>query len=201
MAIATQKLPYDLTALEPHISRETLEYHHGKHYAGYVKKLNAAIDGTALADLALTDIMLRADDNGVFNNAAQAWNHEFYFNALSPQPQGRADGPLADAIARRFGSFEKLCEKFSAAAAGQFGSGWAWLVLDADRELDIVTTGNADNPLTRGQTPLLTCDVWEHAYYIDYRNDRGKYLDGFLELVDWKIVADNFARATVERAA
>ncbi|MGR8918633.1 MAG: superoxide dismutase [Gammaproteobacteria bacterium] len=200
MAIKTQPLPYAPNALEPHISAETLEYHHGKHYAGYVGKLNDAVEGTPYADLGLTDIVMRADEPAVFNNAAQAWNHEFYFSGLSPRDTRLSDA-LADAVTRRFGSFEKLCEAFADAAAARFGSGWAWLVLDPARELDIVTTANAANPLTDGMSPLLTCDVWEHAYYIDYRNDRGAYLEHFMQLANWEFASDNYATAVAGKQA
>lgn len=201
MTYTAKPLPYALDALEPHISRETLEYHHGKHYTGYVKKLNGAVDGTDLAKLELADIVRRGPELDCFDNAAQAWNHEFYFAALSPAGERAPSGELAAAIDAAFGSFDEMCEQFRTHAAKLFGSGWTWLVAKPGGGLEIVDTGNADNPMTVGKTPLLTCDVWEHAYYIDYRNERAKYLEAYLALVDWDFVAENFAAAKVDAAA
>jgi Fe-Mn family superoxide dismutase len=186
------ELPYAKNALEPHISEETLEYHYGKHHATYVTKLNNLIEGTEFESMPLEDIIKKAT-GGTFNNAAQVWNHSFYWNCLSPEGGGEPEGELAVAIEKTFNSFSEFKEKFSEAAAGNFGSGWTWLVKNTDGNLEIVNTSNAGNPLTDGQQPLLTCDVWEHAYYIDYRNARPKYLEAFWNLANWKFVTENFA--------
>ncbi|MBN1192211.1 MAG: superoxide dismutase [Fe] [Coriobacteriia bacterium] len=187
------QLPYAKDALEPHISSETLEYHHGKHHQAYVTNLNSLIPGTEFEDLSLEDIVKKAS-GGIFNNAAQTWNHSFYWNCLSPDGGGEPSGALADAIRATFGSFESFKEEFTKAAVTTFGSGWAWLVKGADGGIAIVSTSNAGCPLTSGQTPLLTCDVWEHAYYVDYRNLRPKYVEAFWALVNWDFVSDNFSR-------
>jgi Fe-Mn family superoxide dismutase len=184
-------LPYAIDALEPHISRETLEYHHGKHHKTYVDNLNKLIPGTEFENLSLEDIV-RKSSGGVFNNAAQIWNHTFYWNCLAPNAGGKPTGALAAAIDKAFGSFDAFKEKFSQTAIGTFGSGWGWLVKNASGGLEVVSTSNAGCPLTAGQTPLLTCDVWEHAYYIDYRNLRAKYVENFWNLVNWDFVARNF---------
>jgi Fe-Mn family superoxide dismutase len=184
-------LPYAIDALEPHISRETLEYHHGKHHKTYVDNLNKLIPGTEFENLSLEDIV-RKSSGGVFNNAAQIWNHTFYWNCLAPNAGGKPSGALAAAIDQAFGSFDAFKEKFSQTAIGTFGSGWGWLVKNASGGLEVVSTSNAGCPLTAGQTPLLTCDVWEHAYYIDYRNLRAKYVETFWNLVNWDFVARNF---------
>jgi len=184
-------LPYAKNALEPHISAETLEYHYGKHHQTYVTNLNNLIGGTEFENLSLEDIIGKSS-GGIFNNAAQVWNHTFYWNSLKPNGGGEPGGALAEAIGKAFGSFDKFKEEFTKCAVGTFGSGWAWLVKNADGSLAIVSTGNAGCPLTAGQTPLLTCDVWEHAYYIDYRNARAKYVEGFWNLVNWDFVAKNF---------
>ncbi|MDI1435653.1 MULTISPECIES: superoxide dismutase [Polyangium] len=190
MAITLPDLPYAKDALAPHISKETLEYHHGKHHNAYVTNLNKLIDGKPEASLSLEEIILRSD-GGVFNNAAQVWNHTFYWHSMKPGGGGEPTGDLADAIKRDFGSFEKFKEEFSNAAATQFGSGWAWLV-QKDGKLAVTKTGNADLPMKHGQKALLTIDVWEHAYYIDYRNLRPKYIETFLtSLVNWDFVAKN----------
>ena len=181
------ELPYAMDALEPHISRETLEYHYGKHHQTYVTNLNKLIAGTEFADLALEDIVRKAS-GGIFNNAAQGWNHSFYWNCLSPNGGGEPTGPIADAIAKAFGSFADFKDQFSQTAITTFGSGWGWLVQNADGSLAIVSTSNAGNPMTEGQRPLLTCDVWEHAYYIDYRNARPSYVEHFWDLVNWDFV-------------
>lgn len=186
------ELPYAMNALEPHISQETLEYHYGKHHKTYVDKLNGLIPGTEFESASLEEIITKASD-GIFNNAAQVWNHTFYWNCLSPQGGGEPAGALKDGINGEFGSFTNFKEKFSQAATTLFGSGWAWLVKNPDGSLDIVGTSNAGNPLTESKTPLLTCDVWEHAYYIDYRNARPKYLEAFWDLVNWNFVAKNLA--------
>ena len=189
MTFELPTLAYDLDGLEPHISKETLEYHHGKHHQAYVNKLNAAITGTEFADMSLEDI-IKKSSGGVFNNAAQIWNHTFYFNGFKPNGGGEPTGAVADAINETFGSFKEFKEKFTQAAATLFGSGWAWLVKDNNGKLEIVTTQNAGNPLTDGKTPLLTCDVWEHAYYIDVRNARPKYIENFWEIINWDFVAN-----------
>jgi len=185
------ELPYAKDALAPHISKETLEYHYGKHHATYVANLNKLIVGTEFADLSLEDIVRKAS-GPIFNNAAQVWNHTFYWNSLSPQGGGEPSGALADAIVKTFGSFAAFKEKFSNAAVMQFGSGWAWLVKDADGKLSISQTSNAATPLRDGGRALLTCDVWEHAYYIDYRNARATYVEAFWNLVNWRFASDNF---------
>ncbi|BAZ93062.1 superoxide dismutase [Thiohalobacter sp. COW1] len=185
-------LPYPGNALEPHISAETLEYHHGKHHATYVANLNKLIEGTEYADKALEDIIRSAPAGGLFNNAAQVWNHTFYWNCMSPNGGGEPAGALADAIKAAFGSFADFKEKFSTSGATNFGSGWTWLVQKSDGSVDIMNTSNAGCPLTEGVTPLLTLDVWEHAYYIDYRNARPKYIEAFWNVVNWDFVAGNF---------
>ncbi|MEO0421235.1 MAG: Fe-Mn family superoxide dismutase [Pseudomonadota bacterium] len=185
------ELPYAMDALEPHISRETLEYHYGKHHNTYVTKLNGMIEGTAHANASLEDIV-RNSDGGVFNNAAQIWNHTFYWNSLSPNGGGAPSGALADAINGSFGSFEEFKKTFTDKATTLFGSGWAWLVKKSDGSLAITQTSNADTPLTGDDVPLLTCDVWEHAYYIDYRNARPGYLAAWWELVNWDFAAANY---------
>ena len=192
MAHTLPELPYAMDALEPHISKETLEFHYGKHHRTYVDKLNGLIEGSKFADASLEDIV-RGSDGGVFNNAAQVWNHTFYWHCLSPEGGGRPSGELAKAIDASFGSFDEFHKQFSDKAVTLFGSGWAWLVKQRDGKLAIVQTGNAGTPLTGPDKPLLTCDVWEHAYYIDYRNARPKYLEAFWMLVNWDFVAKNFA--------
>jgi Fe-Mn family superoxide dismutase len=183
-------LPYPNDALEPHISAETLEYHHGKHHASYVKKLNTQIPGTEFESASLEEIIKKAS-GGIFNNGAQVWNHTFYWNCLSPDGGGKPEGALASAIDGAFGGFTQFRERFTESAATNFGSGWTWLVKNPDGSLAIVNTANAGNPMTEDSQPLLTCDVWEHAYYIDYRNARDKYLDAFWNLVNWDFVAQN----------
>ena len=190
MSFELPQLPYAKDALEPHISAETLEYHHGKHHNAYVNKLNELIEGTEFADMSLEDIVLKSE-GVMFNQAAQIWNHTFYFNGFSPQGGGEPSGELAEKINDRFGSFEDFVKEFNQLAAGTFGSGWVWLVQKADGSLDLVNTFNAGTPLTDGLTPLLTCDVWEHAYYVDTRNDRGAYLKNFWNIVNWEYVAGN----------
>lgn len=180
-------LPYAQDALQPHISAETLSFHHGKHHATYVDKLNAAIVDTEYADKSLEDIIL-SSDGGIFNNAAQIWNHSFYWRCLSPDGGGEPENPIAEIIERDFGSLDDFKKQFSDSAATLFGSGWTWLVLQKDGKLAIMNTSNADTPVRQGITPLLTCDVWEHAYYLDYQNSRPNYLKAFWELVDWEFV-------------
>jgi Fe-Mn family superoxide dismutase len=186
------ELPYSKDALAPHISAETLEYHHGKHHAAYVANLNKLIPGTEFESLSLEDIVKKAS-GGIFNNAAQIWNHTFYWNCLAPKAGGEPSGALATAINAAFGSFAQFKEKFSSTAVATFGSGWAWLVRDSAGKLAIESTSNAGCPITAGKKPLLTCDVWEHAYYIDYRNLRPKYVETFWNLVNWPFVAQQFA--------
>ena len=190
MAIELPALPYDRTALEPHISGETIDYHYGKHHKAYVDNLNKMIEGTEYADMPLEQI-IRKSQGGMFNNAAQIWNHTFYWNCLKPDGGGEPAGKLADAINAAFGSFEKFKEEFTKTSVGTFGSGWGWLVKKADGSLALASTIGAGNPLTSGDTPLLTCDVWEHAYYIDYRNARPKYVEAFWNLVNWDFVSAN----------
>ena len=192
MAIELPALPYEKNALAPHISEETLEFHYGKHHQTYVTNLNNLISGTSFEDADLETIIARSE-GGMFNNAAQIWNHTFYWNSLSPNGGGAPTGALADAINSKFGSFDEFKAEFTKCAVTTFGSGWAWLVKNADGSLELVSTSNAGCPLTEGQTPLLTCDVWEHAYYIDYRNARPSYLEAFWALVNWKFAAANFA--------
>lgn len=185
-------LPFSADALAPYISAETLSFHHGKHHNAYVTKLNELVKGTEFADMKLEDIVRKSRD-AMFNNAAQTWNHTFYWNSMAPKAGGEPKGKVAEAIGKKWGSFSAFREKFSAAAAGQFGSGWAWLVKKADGSLDIQTTSNAGTPLTeKGVTPLLTCDVWEHAYYVDYRNARPKYIEAWWSLVNWRFAEQNF---------
>ncbi len=185
------ELPYAMDALEPYISKETLEFHYGKHHATYVTNLNNLIKGTEFEDMPLEEIVKKSS-GGIFNNAAQVWNHTFYWNGFKPNGGGEPAGALADAINAAFGSFEAFKEKFTQSAATNFGCGWTWLVKNADGGLEIVNTTGAGNPMTEGKTPLLTVDVWEHAYYIDYRNARPKYLEAYWNLVNWDFVAGNF---------
>jgi len=192
MEHALPVLPYEKNALEPHISAETIEYHYGKHHQTYVTNLNNLIKGSEFENLPLEEI-IKKSSGGLFNNAAQVWNHTFYWNGLSPKGGGEPSGALADAINQAFGSFVAFKEKFTTSCVTNFGSGWTWLVKNAAGALEIVNTGNAGTPLTAGQTPVLTCDVWEHAYYIDYRNARPKYIGGFWNLVNWDFAAKNFA--------
>ena len=185
------ELPYAMDALEPYISKETLEFHYGKHHATYVTNLNNLIKGTEFEDMPLEEIVKKSS-GGIFNNAAQVWNHTFYWNGFKPNGGGEPAGALADAINAAFGSFDAFKEKFTQSAATNFGCGWTWLVKNADGGLEIVNTTGAGNPMTEGKTPLLTVDVWEHAYYIDYRNARPKYLEAYWNLVNWDFVAGNF---------
>ncbi|APZ42267.1 superoxide dismutase [Acidihalobacter ferrooxydans] len=192
MAFELPPLPYEKTALEPHVSAETLEFHHGKHHATYVANLNKLVPGTEFESASLEDIIRKAPAGGIFNNGAQVWNHTFYFACMGPNAGGAPTGELAAAIDKTFGSFAEFKEKFAASGAGNFGSGWTWLVKNSSGDLEIVNTSNAANPLRDGLTPLLTVDVWEHAYYIDYRNARPKYLEAFWNVVNWDFVATNF---------
>ncbi|MDO3381870.1 superoxide dismutase [Fe] [Gilvimarinus algae] len=193
MAFELPELPYAKDALAPHISEETLEYHYGKHHKTYVDKLNGMVPGTEFEGKTLEEI-IKSSKGGVFNNAAQVWNHTFYWHCLSPNGGGEATGAVAAAIDSAFGSFDKFKEEFTNSAIGNFGSGWTWLVKKADGSVAIVNTSNAETPLTdESVTPILTVDVWEHAYYIDYRNARPKYMDAFWALVNWDFVNQNFA--------
>lgn len=188
MAIELPPLPYARDALEPHISAETIDYHYGKHHQSYVTNLNNQIKGTELESADLETIVCKAQ-GGMFNNAAQVWNHNFYWQCLTPNGGGAPDGKLGEAIAKSFGSFEAFKEDFTKLSLGTFGSGWGWLVQRPDGTLGLVSTSNAATPITGEDTALLTCDVWEHAYYIDYRNARPKYLEHFWNLVNWGFVA------------
>lgn len=204
MTIELQKLPYDMDALEPCISAETLSYHYGKHHRAYVDKLNKLIADSPLADLSLEEIIARSREDGstdIANNASQAWNHAFLWESMSPGDEATPEGRLKELVESSFGDLESFRELFRKAALSQFGSGWAWLVLDGSR-LRILTTANADSPLGTGMVPLLTLDVWEHAYYIDYRNDRGQYIETFLDkLINWRFAAANLENAAASKAA
>ena len=190
MTISLPELPYSMDALEPHISKETLEFHYGKHHQTYVNKLNELIKDSEFEKASLEDI-IRKSSGPMFNNAAQVWNHTFYWNGMKPSGGGEPAGKLATAINAKWSSFNLFKQAFTAAGAGNFGSGWTWLVKKPDGSLDIVNTSNAGTPLTGEDIPLLTCDVWEHAYYIDYRNARPKYIESFWNLVNWDFVAKN----------
>lgn len=190
MSFTLPELPYPRNALAPHISEETLDYHYGKHHKAYVDNLNKLIAGTDYENKTLEEIIL-SSDGSIFNNAAQVWNHTFYWHCMSPNGGGEPQGKVLDAINDAFGSFAEFKEKFTKTAIQTFGSGWAWLVKDQNGTLEIVSTGNAGNPMTDNKKPLLTCDVWEHAYYIDYRNLRPTYVDAFWNLVNWDFVAKN----------
>ncbi|TCS40145.1 superoxide dismutase [Fe] [Reinekea marinisedimentorum] len=192
MAFELPALPYAQNALEPHISAETLEYHYGKHHATYVTKLNGLVPGTEFEGKSLEEI-IKTSEGGIFNNAAQIWNHTFYWNSLSPNGGGEPTGALAEAIVAKWGSFEAFQAAFNDKAVNNFGSSWTWLVKTADGSLDIVNTSNAATPITEGVTPLITVDLWEHAYYIDFRNLRPKYLEAFWALANWEFAAENFA--------
>jgi Fe-Mn family superoxide dismutase len=191
MTFELPALPYAKDALAPHISAETIEYHYGKHHQTYVTNLNNLVPGTEFEGLSLEEL-IKKSSGGIFNNAAQVWNHTFYWNSLSPNGGGAPTGGLANAIDRTFGSFDKFKEEFTKCAVTTFGSGWAWLVKNANGSLELVSTSNAGCPLTAGQTPILTCDVWEHAYYIDFRNLRPQYLEAFWALVNWEFANANY---------
>ena len=184
MAFSLPELPYSKDALTPHISAETLEFHYGKHHQAYVNKLNTLTEGKPEASKSLEDL-ITSTQGGLFNQAAQVWNHTFYWHSMKPGGGGEPTGAIQEAINKSFGSFGDFKEKFSTAAAGQFGSGWAWLVKESNGGLSIVTTANAGNPLTEGKKPIITCDVWEHAYYVDYRNARPKYIEAWWNLINW----------------
>lgn len=205
MAFTLPDLPYAKNALAPHISEETLNFHHGKHHNAYVTKLNELIENTSMANDDLETIIIKSAKEGnqaVFNNAAQVWNHTFYWHSMKPNGGGKPSGELASKIDEDFGSFEKFAEEFKAKGAGRFGSGWAWLVLGKDGKLKVTNTLNAELPLTDGETALLTMDVWEHAYYLDYQNRRPDYMGTFLDnLVNWDFAAENYANAKQQAAA
>lgn len=192
MAHELPPLPFEMNALEPHISEKTLTFHYGKHHAGYVAKLNAAVAGTELEGMSLGELIM-SQSGGVFNNAAQIWNHTFYWNSMSPNGGGEPTGAIADKIAESFGSFDEFKTAFTAAAGGHFGSGWVWLVMNTNGGLEIVDTHDAGNPMTDGLTPILTCDVWEHAYYIDRKNARPAYIAAWWELVNWDFANQQIA--------
>ncbi len=199
MPVQLMALPFDKQSLAPHMSEETISYHYGKHHSGYVDKLNPLIADTALADASLEDIIVQSKDDpaaaAVFNNAAQVWNHDFFWHSLSPNGGALADGPLKDRIDADFGSLAGFKDTFMATATGQFGSGWAWLVVDGDT-LSVISTPNAVPPFVNGLTPLMTCDVWEHAYYLDHRNDRAAFVQTFLDnLVNWEFAAQRLEEA------
>ena len=186
MTFELEPLPFAIEGLAPHISKETLEYHHGKHHQAYVNKLNDLLPGTEFENMSLEDLVLKAD-GGIFNNAAQIWNHNFYWQSLSDQDEA-IDPQVQGLLDEYFGSIDLFKKEFTKQALGQFGSGWAWLVLNEKEQLEIMTTSNADNPLCHGKKPLLTCDVWEHAYYIDTRNSRPNYLNNYWEVVNWNLI-------------
>lgn len=192
MTFELPDLPYERNALSPHISEETLDYHYGKHHRAYVDALNKLVEGSDWESKSLDEVVKGSSDK-LFNQAAQHWNHSFYWQCMSPDGGGKPSGRLARAIDTAFGSFDKFTELFKETAVGTFGSGWAWLVKGRDGGLDVVSTRNAGNPIIGGSVPLLTCDVWEHAYYIDYRNARPKYVDAFFELIDWQTVEARFS--------
>ncbi|PMB54585.1 superoxide dismutase [Coxiella endosymbiont of Rhipicephalus microplus] len=195
MVFELPSLPYKVNALEPYISQETLEYHYGKHHRTYVDKLNKLIKGTALEKRSLEEIIMQSNGS-IFNNAAQSWNHTFYWHCMSPEStrneKPTSDGDLALALKKQFGSLETFKAEFTHSANNHFGSGWTWLVQDKNGTLEVLNTVNAHNPMTEGKKPLLTCDVWEHAYYIDNRNDRPKYVNNFWNIVNWEFVTKNF---------
>ncbi len=185
------KLPYELDALEPHISKQTLEYHYGKHHQAYVTNLNKLVPGTPFENADL-DTIVKKSDGGIFNNGAQIWNHTFYFFQFSPNGARTPQGTLADAINKQYGSFDKFKEEFTAAGATLFGAGWAWLAKNSDGKLEIIKESNAGNPLRNGLIPILTVDVWEHAYYLDTQNARPQYLKNFWEVLDWNKIGERF---------
>jgi superoxide dismutase, Fe-Mn family len=192
MALILPELPFARDALEPHMSRETLDFHYGKHHKAYVDKANKLIAGTEFENMALEEIVLKSSGT-LFDQAAQAWNHTFFWNSLTPDPS-QPGRNLVDALVRQFGGLDDFRKLFTDTAVATFGSGWTWLVRDSDGSLAVLSTSNAGNPLPHGRKPLLTCDVWEHAYYIDYRNARPQYLEHFWQLVNWAFIEDNFSQ-------
>lgn len=193
MAFELPALPFAKDALQPHISAETFEYHHGKHHKAYVDNLNKMVPGTEFEKMSLEEIIMKSS-GPIFNNAAQVWNHTFFWNCMSPEGGGEPTGALAEAIQRDFGSFQAFKEKFTDVSVKQFASGWGWLVKNKNGKLECLSTSNAVNPMTEGHTPLMTCDVWEHAYYIDYRNRRPDFVSAFWNVVNWKFVSQNFTK-------
>jgi Fe-Mn family superoxide dismutase len=192
MTFELPALPYEKNALEPHISSETLEYHYGKHHQAYITKLNDLVEGTADAGKSL-EAIIKTSSGALFNQAAQAWNHTFFWHCLSPSGGGEPSGPLVDAINAKFGSFDQFKDTFNTKAISNFGSGWTWLIKTTDGAVDIINTDDADTPIAHDQTPLLTIDVWEHAYYLDYHNARPKYLDAVWNVINWEFAAQNFS--------
>ncbi len=193
MTFELPPLPYARDALAPILSEETLDYHYGKHHQAYVTNLNNLVPNTEFEGKSLEEIIKKAPPGGIFNNAAQVWNHTFYWHCMTPHSKKEPHGALADAITKHFGSLAQFKEAFNKAAVGTFGSGWAWLVKNKDGSLAIQSTSNAGTPMTEGKKALFTCDVWEHAYYIDYRNARPKYVESFWDIVNWEFIAKNFA--------
>lgn len=193
MTFKLPDLPYAKNALEPYISEETLHYHHDKHHQAYVNKLNELVQDNEFSNLSLEEVIKRSKSGPIFNNAAQVWNHTFYWHCMKPNGGGQPESKLADAIQKTFSSFDEFQKKFNQAATGQFGSGWAWLVKNQDGGLEILSTSNAGTPMTDNKHAILTCDVWEHAYYIDTRNDRAKYVENFWKVVNWDFVTEQFA--------
>jgi len=194
MAFTIPELPYKLDALKPFLSEEQMTFHYTKHHAAYINKLNPLVDGKPEADMSLRDLILKAS-GGIFNNAAQAWNHTFFWHCMTPSAAGKPEGKLASAIQRDFGGFDAFKEAYTNAATTLFGSGWAWLAADKQGKLEILTLSNADNPLKQNKEPILTLDVWEHAYYIDYRNDRPKFISGYWDVINWKEAAALYEKA------
>lgn len=194
MSITLPELPYSKNSLVPHISEETINFHYGKHHLAYVNKLNALLEKDNSFAKATLEDMIKESTGAIFNNAAQVWNHTFYWNCLSPEGGGNPQQELADILTESFGSVEKFKETFTASALSQFGSGWAWLVKNSSGQLEVQAMGNAGNPLQNNLTPLLTCDVWEHAYYIDYRNARPAYLEAFWKLINWNFISNNLQK-------
>ena len=200
MKFELPSLPYAKGALEPHISARTIDFHYDKHHRGYLTKLEKEIGGKPIAEKSLEEI-IRESQGTVFNLAAQVWNHTFYWGSMSPKGGGKPQADLASALDRAFGSADDFKRRFAEAANGEFGSGWAWLVLDRSKQLRVIATDDAENPLQTGETPLLTIDVWEHAYYLDYQHQRPSYVQGFLDhLINWEFAADNYRRASGEDA-
>jgi len=195
MEFRIDPLPYDLDALEPHISARTLDFHYDKHHKGYLEKVRKAIEGKPEAEKSLVEL-IRTTDGSLFNHVAQVWNHDFYWKSMSPEGGGRPGGAVGSAVESGFGSFENFKQTFAEAAKGEFGSGWAWLVLDPSGRLRVISSTDAENPIRQQMKPLLTCDVWEHAYYLDYQNDRASYVQGFIDhLIDWGFVDRNLSVA------
>ena len=201
MAFTLMPLPYAANALSPVISAETLDYHHGRHHAGYVNNLNRLTEATALAEMSLDDVILATIEGPIFNNAAQVWNHDFYWNCMTPKHGTKPGSELSQQLSDNFGSFDEFRSTFIASATSHFGSGWTWLVQTTDGALRVLNTANAHTPLVQNATPLLVCDVWEHAYYLDYRNGRPVYLEAWWELVNWHFVSNRFERAAQATAA